>query len=411
MRAANRQRLEHFHPAAFAALAKFVESPFAATPSGVHFLGQDWARQTLPGVPEQALLVVFGLPWPEQLEALLNTQPQRLLLVESQPELAWAMLEAFDYSAWLERPELELCVATPEQLLISFPAALQRLRRLDQVRWLESQPAAELAERVQRIFLTPVWRAARDQHTAAVTPAELSAALTTLYAELEPASQAVYARYALSCRSGCSGCCRDGVSSLLALFPGEWLLVWEQLARWSENARTHLARQLLQWARHNSTLVVQLLTLFDTQMAQTHTPEFSQEHLQLNQSQRQTPCFLLDPDSGACRVYAGRPLTCRLFGVSQYYGRQPYTCQLDWERQAEILRQPQPQLVNAGQWRQRMQAAHQSRPYKWPLVLWLLRQLQPEAPGWRHTACLEESTFADWLEPGGFERWLACFEG
>lgn len=316
-----------------------MDSPFSVRSEGVVFLGQFWPFKTLEPVPAGAGCVIFGLPRPSELAKLLAMGPRRVLLVEAQMDLLWAMLSQFNYAELLADPRLELCLASPAELLLKFEVALARFRDLYALIWQESQPATELNEKLQSVFLNLGYRAWRQRLTSAALAPRPGAELRALFRALQPALDLTYQTYPLSCSTGCSDCCRDGVSLLIACYPGEWELLWESLSQWPWSERCALASHLCQWAREALPLLEELWTFFDTQMEYAHTSDFNLRHLALIQSQRNLPCFLLDQKLGRCRVYVGRPLTCRLFGASQYYAAQPYTCERDWEQQERILLQ------------------------------------------------------------------------
>lgn len=380
MQVNNRKALQTYQPELWTLLEPLGESPFTVQSEGFTFLGQFWPFHSLEPVPKGAGVVLFGIPPPGELEHLMAMNPWRLLLVEPQIELAWAMLSAFDYSPWLADTRVEWCLDIPAKLLLKFEAALARFRDVHGLCWRESQPAIALSEKFQSVFLQLGYRAWHQRLTqAAQTPAP-GHMVKRLFAELQPALDQAYQIYPLHCPTGCSDCCRrDGVSLLIACYPGEWALVWESVSRWLWRERCVLAHDLYDWAQQNLSLLEALWQFFDTHMDQTHTAEFNLRHLELIASQRHLPCFLLDQEQGRCRVYAGRPLSCRLFGASQYYGKQPYTCERDWEQQEKILFYPQEgihsRLVPAEPWRKRLREAHALMPYKLPLAFWLLSHL------------------------------------
>lgn len=401
MRMQNRKALQAFHSESYGILEPLLDSPFEAGPMGLTFLGRDWPFQSLPALPQGSRAVLFGLPEPACLKALLDSAPQRLLIADSQPERVWALMMAFDYSALLSDPALELQINRPEKLLLDFQSRLFQFRDLHNLEWHESQPASELAERMGDVFLLQgfrVWQAALRK---SLSPQALAQGVTQLYQALLPATEKAYNAYPLSCGSGCAQCCHKGVGTLLTLTPGEWLLLWQSLKDWPEQEQSAFATKFGQWARSEIPLLHTLLAHFETEMDQVHTPEFSVKHLALIESQQDQACFFLDPQTQTCKAYAGRPLTCRLFGVGHFYGNTPYTCDLDWERHAQILLREGPvtQLVKAEEWRQALRQVHSHYPYKMPLALWLLSHLDAPNSRWISNPQIEYAQFKQWLAP------------
>jgi uncharacterized protein len=108
--------------------------------------------------------------------------------------------------------------------------------------------------------------------------------LEALYARVEArAADLSAARSAWPCRRGCDHCCRH----LAAPLPGsgaEWAYLWEGFRRLSAPQQAAVRERVARMAREGA--------------ARPYT------------------CPLLDPSTGACSVYAHRPLTCRSYGFS-----------------------------------------------------------------------------------------------
>jgi Fe-S-cluster containining protein len=110
----------------------------------------------------------------------------------------------------------------------------------------------------------------------------------------------------LACRRGCSQCCvgafainqldaarlRQGLSDLESHDPG-------RAARIRDRARQSLARIVADFPGDPDTGL-----LAEDQGAEQRFLDFANDE----------PCPVLDPGTGACDLYASRPLTCRVFG-------------------------------------------------------------------------------------------------
>lgn len=110
----------------------------------------------------------------------------------------------------------------------------------------------------------------------------------------------------LVCRKGCTQCCigafainqldaarlRDGLATLGLHDP-------ERAARIRERARQSIARIAGDFPGDSSTGL-----LAEDQSAEERFLDFANDE----------PCPVLDPETGACDLYASRPLTCRVFG-------------------------------------------------------------------------------------------------
>jgi Fe-S-cluster containining protein len=112
----------------------------------------------------------------------------------------------------------------------------------------------------------------------------------------------------LACRSGCSKCCvgvfainqldalrlRKGLADLERQAP-------ERAARLRKRAREAVARLSPEFPGDPAT---GLLNDDKSEEAEKHWEEFGNNE----------PCPALDPATGACELYAFRPITCRVFG-------------------------------------------------------------------------------------------------
>ena len=110
----------------------------------------------------------------------------------------------------------------------------------------------------------------------------------------------------LVCRKGCTQCCigafainqldaarlREGLATLELHDP-------ERAARIRERARQSVARISVDFPGDASTGL-----LAEDQSSEERFLDFANDE----------PCPVLDPETGACDLYASRPLTCRVFG-------------------------------------------------------------------------------------------------
>lgn len=118
---------------------------------------------------------------------------------------------------------------------------------------------------------------------AAPSPAQ-RAALEALYAQVEARAGAISAsRAAWPCRRGCDHCCRHLAAPLPVSEP-EWAYLWEGFTRLPPERQAGVRARVERMAREGA--------------ARPYT------------------CPLLDPHTGACSVYAHRPLSCRSYGFS-----------------------------------------------------------------------------------------------
>lgn len=122
--------------------------------------------------------------------------------------------------------------------------------------------------------------------------------------------------------------------------------------------------------------LVELLYYFDTQPDRLNHPDFHLELLQMAGTHRQEACLMLD-EAQRCRVYTGRPLTCRVFGSSHVSQQQPFTCEKDYQQMEQILLDEgaQNHLVDSSAYRKQLRELHQNLEYKHVLNIWLLCHL------------------------------------
>jgi Fe-S-cluster containining protein len=399
MRMQNRKALQAFHPHVYSLLETLLDSPFEAETNNLLFLGRTWPFGELAPVPLGSCVIVFGLPHPTELAKILNQTPERVLIVDSQIEKVWALMMNHNYEDLLKHPCLYLAVNTPEKLLIEFPELLYQFRDLQNLEWRESQPATELAERMGSVFLLQGFRPWQEELAVIQPPEQLKVLTAQLYQELLPATETAYKNYALSCSSGCAQCCHKGVSALITVTPGEWLVLWESFLSLPEKRLKKIAKYFRTWVGKEQKLLLKLLGYFAENMQQSHTSDFSLKHLELLAPQHNQACFLLDSETQTCLVYPGRPLTCRLFGASHFYGSQPYTCEIDWEQHEHIILHEGKynHLVKADIWREELQSIHKHYPFKMPLALWFVTHLASDGDGWIDSPRLDYAQFKELL--------------
>ncbi len=107
--------------------------------------------------------------------------------------------------------------------------------------------------------------------------------LDEIYAEIEARSAAcMAARPSWPCRRGCDHCCRT-LANVPDVSETEWRRMWREIEA-MDSAEFETVRRRMQ-------------TL------QTHEPDSGH-----------VICPLLDRNAGACRIYAGRPAACRMYG-------------------------------------------------------------------------------------------------
>ncbi|MGV3525918.1 MAG: hypothetical protein ACO1RX_16965 [Candidatus Sericytochromatia bacterium] len=333
-------------------------------------------------------LLVYGLGTGAALQRVLGDLPAEIPVhvFESNRERAAAQAAALPELLadtrlrWWIHPDLSALNRCLDEVLWQLQDRLG-------LAWLELQPESHPSP-----FLTRFRAEARAQQQR---QAPQPAAMEALYQELAPASAQAYASYPLSCRQGCDGCCKRSIGFYLLLDP----LEWERLHRALWQLEPHLRHQLWQnsvrsLAAHADELV-ELLTLIDAQPERLADPLF---HLELANlagvAERTRPCVWLH--EGGCSVYAGRPLTCRLYGNSQVQYRRPFTCELDWEQQQTILAREgtHTRLVESTHWRTRAEELHVEMPHKQVMNLWVLTHLDLAARDFKPTARLDYQQFA-----------------
>jgi Fe-S-cluster containining protein len=128
----------------------------------------------------------------------------------------------------------------------------------------------------------------------------------------------------LVCRLGCTQCCigpfpiseldarrlRRGLAELVVRDPRRARLV-------RERARQSVARISLEFPGDRATGL-----LFETQEGEERFSRFANDE----------PCPALDPQTGACDLYAARPITCRTFGPPVRFGVESVAvCELCYE--------------------------------------------------------------------------------
>ena len=115
----------------------------------------------------------------------------------------------------------------------------------------------------------------------ALDPAQ-RAALEALYSHVEARAAALTSeRSAWPCRRGCDHCCRHLAAPLPVSGP-EWAYLWEGFQQLAPSQQAQVRERVAQMAG----------------------------------AVRPYTCPLLDPATGACSVYAHRPLSCRSYGFS-----------------------------------------------------------------------------------------------
>lgn len=372
--------LQQFQPEAWSLLRHTYDSPFQIEADQICFLGRRWPLAAEPPELSQAVAVlVYGMgdgTWLRQLRARLDPSTP-ILVFDSQPELAWACLAEYALGDLIGDSGLQWLIAPPDKLLGDFHQVLFRLQDRLGLVWLENPAIAALGSLLNDAFL----RVYRDL-AARFEPREPLAGLPeleALYQSLADPMAEAYASYPLSCRAGCSGCCEHNVGFHLCLHPLEWALVHDRLIALPDAQRRRLFARCVRALARQRDFLAELLHFFDAQPGRIDDPAFHRELLGLSERRSQEPCPMLDA-TGGCEVYAGRPLTCRIFGNSQVAGRLPYTCDLDYERLERVLLDEgaDSRLVDSQLWRKRLWQLHRDMPYKQVLNLWLLTHLDLE---------------------------------
>jgi len=147
-------------------------------------------------------------------------------------------------------------------------------------------------------------------------PAEIEAADGDLVRSFDDSIRTGEARAAghLACRVGCTGCCL-GPFEITALDAARLVRgVGALIARDRAGGRAVVDRASEQWSR----------------MAPAFPGDPSTAVLSGDNAARtvffgrfgEAPCPALDPSSGACLVYASRPLSCRTYGLPVRHGLQ-----------------------------------------------------------------------------------------
>jgi Fe-S-cluster containining protein len=109
-------------------------------------------------------------------------------------------------------------------------------------------------------------------------------ALEALYRRLESRAADISGSHAWwPCRRGCDHCCRH-LAAPLPLTELEWRYLWEGFQRLPAEARAEVRERVAELERTGAS--------------------------------RPYTCPFLDRESGACRVYSHRPLSCRSYGFA-----------------------------------------------------------------------------------------------
>lgn len=377
---ANLKALQIHQPASWSVLKAIYDSAFELEGGALQFLGRSWELATpVPVLAAPVAVLVYGMgdgAWiraiREQIGALTP-----IIVLDPQPELAWACLAVAELTDLIADERLQWLVGSPESLLPRFAEAQLQLQDKLGLAWLENPPIAAIGTLLNEVVL----RLYREQAAAVAGRGALDrlADLEALYADLNPEMARAYASYPLSCRSGCASCCQGSVGFHLCINPLEWALVHRELTSLDAEARRAVfERAVTSLARH-SDFLIELLHYFDTQPERLQDPAFHLELLRMAGERRQEDCFLLGDDL-RCRVYAGRPFTCRVFGNSHVQGRQPFTCGLDYDKIEKILLDEGPanRFVDSSAYRVRLWELHKGLDYKQVFNLWLLTHLDFE---------------------------------
>lgn len=365
-------------PSAWQSLKDIYESPFELEDGQIHFLGRAWDHvQAAPELNTQPVAVMlYGMGDGQLLKDLLAELPAStpLIVLDSQPELAWAYLNEGDFSAALTDPRLKWCVARPDSLVVEF--AEQRLLLQDQLgfAWLENPQVTQIAGLLNDTFLKLFRHEA--QALGQIDPLARVTDLEQLYATLAPDMSRAYSSYPLSCRNGCSDCCETTVGFHLCVNPLEWALLHRHLTALESSRRQEIFDRAVQSLAPRADFLVELIHYFDSQPDRLQDPAFHLELLEMANHHSHQACIFLGPDRG-CQVYEGRPLTCRVFGNSHVQHRQTFTCDKDADLMERILLDegPQNRLVNSSIYRSGLWKLHHQLEYKQVLNLWILTHL------------------------------------
>lgn len=125
----------------------------------------------------------------------------------------------------------------------------------------------------------------------------------------------------IACRIGCTACC-------VGLFPITQLDALRLRRGMEELKRTdpERAQRVTERAR---AAVDRLAPLFPGDAATGVLPDDDAAQEQFFDSAADEPCPALDPETGACDLYAARPITCRTFGPAWRVAGEPLNhCEL-----------------------------------------------------------------------------------
>lgn len=334
--------------------------------------------------------IVYGLDpaFVQVFEALkqLNAQTdpktavEQIVVFEPRPELFWALLQTVDLTALFQDPRLTLWIGEPMTLTIPFQRLITACQDPCQVAMVYSP----LAQLVNQRFPDALWPLfdEQEQRFARHSPPDLvqmSAQLTTLYADMEPLMRRAYAHYPLTCHTGCSGCCENSVGFHLCVNPIEWLQMHREIEAQPKATRQQLFDRVIKtlWA-HKDTLN-EILFYFDAQPERMSDPQFHLELLEVARPAKFSHCnFLVEQQ---CTIYNGRPFTCRVFGNSQVSMTQPFTCDKDYDQMETILLDEgaRSHLVASSPLRERLWALHGELNHKHVMNAWLFLHLDFES--------------------------------
>ncbi len=370
--------IQAHQPQAWQGLKDIYDSAFELDNGEIQFLGRSWDTPSYsPTVPPHSLgIMLYGMGDGQLIKTLLAQLPAitPVLVIDSQPELAWACLNETDFSTALADPRLRWMVGKPDTLFASFTEAL--LQQHDQLGliWLENPLISQIAQLLNDPFLK------HFRHLKATLGPQQALAklpqLEELFLKLAPEMTQTHQQYPLSCRSGCADCCHGSVGFHLCVNPLEWALMHRSLSALPRSERQVVFKQAVTSLASHRDYLVELLYYFDTQPDRLNHPDFHLELLQMAGTHRQEACLMLD-EAQRCRVYTGRPLTCRVFGSSHVSQQQPFTCEKDYQQMEQILLDEgaQNHLVDSSAYRKQLRELHQNLEYKHVLNIWLLCHL------------------------------------
>jgi Fe-S-cluster containining protein len=110
----------------------------------------------------------------------------------------------------------------------------------------------------------------------------------------------------LACRPGCTQCCH-GAFAINALDAGRLRSAMQALRAADKEAAVEIEKRARAWIADNATEFPG-----DAVTGVLGSSEDEQERFE--EFANDAPCPALDPVTGSCGVYAGRPMTCRVFG-------------------------------------------------------------------------------------------------